>query len=139
MLEPKDIEINGKQFVIHKFDAVEGRRIICNYPTTALPKVGDYDANEEIMLRLMKYVSVRANDTTVALTSMALINARTGDWETLMKLEAAVLEYNCSFFRKGLVSTLLEDLAQKLPVWISKILMDSLGQLSQKEKQPSTN
>jgi len=139
MLEPKQIEVNGRKFIIHKFPAIEGREIICNYPLTSLPKVGEYKANQEIMLKLMKYVSVPINDITIALANEALINQHTRDWETLMKLEAAVIEYNCSFFQNGLASTFLSGLAQKVPAWITKTLMDSLEQLSQKEKPLTTN
>jgi hypothetical protein len=134
MLEPKQIEVNGKKFIIHKFPAIEGREIICNYPLTSIPKVGDYKTNQEIMLKLMKYVSVPINDITIPLSNEALINQHAKDWETLMKLEAAVIEYNCSFFQNGLASTFLSGLAQKVPAWITKTLMDSLEQLSAKEK-----
>lgn len=136
MLQPKQIEINGKKFVIHKFPAIEGREIICNYPLTSIPKVGEYKTNQEIMLKLMKYVSVPLNDITVALSNHELVNQHAGDWETLMKLEAAVIEYNCSFFQNGLASTFLSGLAQKVPAWIIKTLTDSLEQLSTKIKQP---
>lgn len=136
MLEPKQIEVNCKKFIIHKFPAIEGREIICNYPLTSIPKVGDYKMNQEVMLKLMKYVSVPINDITIPLNTESLINQHTKDWETLMKLEAAVIEYNCSFFQNGLASTFLSGLAQKLPEWIIRTLMDSLERLSTKEKRP---
>ena len=139
MLQPKQIEVNGKKFIIHKFPAIEGREIICNYPLTSIPKVSEYKTNQEIMLKLMKYVSVPINDITVALSNHELVNQHAGDWETLMKLEAAVIEYNCSFFQNGLASTFLSGLAQKVPAWITKTLTDSLGQFSQKSKRPSSN
>lgn len=139
MLEPKQIEVNGKKFIIHKFPAIEGREIICNYPLTAIPKVSEYKTNEEIMLKLMKFVHVPINDITIPLNSRELIDQHTRDWETLMKLEAAMIEYNCSFFRNGLASTFLSGLAQKVPEYLTKILMDSLEQLSQKEKPPTSN
>ena len=137
MLEPKNIEIDGKAFIIHKFPAIEGREICCSYPLTAIPKVSEYKQNEAIMLKLMKYVSVQTADGVVqALNHQSLVDNHVKSWEMLMRLEAAVLEYNCTFFHKGLLSTFFESLAQKIPAWISKILMDSLAQLSPKEKQP---
>lgn len=139
LLEPKHTEINGKKFVLHKFPAIAGREIICNYPLTSIPKVGEYKTNEEIMLKLMKFVGVPINDIVLPLSTSELVDQHTGSWETLMKLEAAMIEYNCSFFQNGLASTFLTGLAQKIPAWISKTLMDCLEQLSQKEKQPITN
>jgi hypothetical protein len=139
MLQPKQIEVNGKKFIIHKFPAIEGREIICNYPLTSIPKVSEYKTNQEVMLKLMKYVSVPINDITVALSNSELVNQHAGDWETLMKLEAAVIEYNCSFFQNGLASTFLSGLAQKVPAWITKTLTDSLGQFSLKNKPPSSS
>ena len=137
MLQPKQIEVSGKKFIIHKFPAIEGREIICNYPLTSIPKVSEYKTNQDIMLKLMKYVSVPFNDITVALVTSELINEHAGDWETLMKLEVAVIEYNCSFFQNGLASTFLSGLAQKVPAWITKTLMDSLEQLLPKDKPHS--
>lgn len=139
LLEPKHVQVNGKKFVLHKFPAIAGREIICNYPLTAVPKVGEYKTNEEIMLKLMKYVGVPINDIVLPLSTAELVDQHTGSWETLMKLEAAMIEYNCSFFQNGLASTFLTGLAQKVPAWISKTLMDSLERLSQKEKQASMN
>jgi hypothetical protein len=140
MIEPKEIEIDGKTFIISKFPAIAGREIITQYLPSAAPKIGDYKNNEALMLKLMSYVGVTiASGNIVQLSTQALVNNHVGSWETLMKLEAAMLEYNCSFFQNGLISGFFGDIAQKLPQWISKILTDSLAQLSQKEKQPSTN
>lgn len=135
MIEPKEIEVHGKTFIISKFPAIEGREIIAVYLSSSIPKYGNYKVNEETMLKLMSYVSVpMTNIPPLPLTTRALVNNHAGNWETLGKIEVAMMEYNCSFLQNGRVSTFLNDTAQKLPMWISKTLTLLLAQLSQTEK-----
>jgi hypothetical protein len=102
---------------------------------TALPKVSEYKQNEEIMLELMNFVAVDFGGNIQRLSGQDFVNAQTGDWETLVKVELSMIEYNCSFFRDGLVSTIWKDLAQKVPEWISKTLTTSLEPLFPKVKR----
>ncbi len=134
LLESKIIEIDGKNFIISKFPAIAGREIITQYPISGMPKFGDYKVNEEIMLKLMSFVAVSVNGQELQLSTQALINNHVGNWETLAKIEMAMLEYNCSFFLDGRVSTFLNDMLQAIPQWITKILTPLLEPLSQAEK-----
>lgn len=136
MIEPKEIEIDGITFILSKFPATAGRRIAALYPTSALPKVGDYELNEQTMYLLMKYVAVRKGDMDVQLTTQSLIDNHVGSFETLLKVEWAMMEYNCSFFQNGRISNFLEDFAQKLPTLILEMWTTLSQQLSAKEKQP---
>lgn len=135
LLEKKEIEVEGKQFYISKFPAWSGREIVTQYPVTGLPKMGDYNSNAEIALKLMGFVEAITPNGTIGLTTVALINNHVPSWEAQLKLEWAMMEYNCSFFRDGRLSTSLSALSQKLPAWILKILTAFLQQLSPKEKQ----
>lgn len=140
MLEEKEIDIEGKTFIISKMPALAGREICTQYPISATPKLGDYKTNEAIMLKLMAFVAVpMENGIPLPLSNRALIDNHVPSWEVLLKLEWTMLEYNTSFFRDGRASTFFDDLAQKLPRWASKMLMGFSEQLSQKEKRPSTN
>jgi hypothetical protein len=139
MLEPQDIEINGRHFILTKFTPIAGREIITKYPVSNLPKLGEYNISEETMLKLMSFVYVQAGDKQLPLTTKALVDNHTGSWETLVKLEYAMLEYNCSFLQNGSLSGFFSTIAQKLPTLISKILTDSLAQLSPADRPPSTN
>lgn len=140
MLQPLDKEIDGKVFVLSKFPAVAGREIVAKYPLSGMPKLGDYKVNEETMLKLMAYVAVRLdNGTTLQLSTRALVDNHVPSWETLAKVEWAMMEYNCSFFGNGRASTFFEGIAQRLPSMITSILTDLSLQLSAKSKQPSTN
>lgn len=140
LLEPKFVTIDDKEFVLSKFPAVAGREIIAKYPLSSVPKLGDYAVNEETMLKLMGYVGIAIDPSRpLRLATIALVNNHVGSWETLAKIEMAMLEYNCSFFRDGRISTLLEDVAQKAPQWISKILTALSARSSEMEKQRSMN
>lgn len=132
MLEPIDKAIplpdgTSKSYVLTKFPAIAGREIVTQYPTTGIPKVGEYKQNEEIMLKLMAFVGVRQeNGTVLMLTTRELVNNHCPDFETLMKLEWAMMEYNCSFFRNGVASGLLSNLSGKVQQLITKTLTDLL-------------
>ena len=85
------------EFTIRKFPPIAGRRIVAGYPITALPKIGDYKANEAIMLEAMTYVSVKIDGVWQALVTESLVNNHVKDWLSLVKLEYKLLEFNCSF------------------------------------------
>jgi hypothetical protein len=136
MIDELDKEIDGKTYVLSKFPAVAGREIIAKYPVANMPKLGDYGVSEETMLKLMKFVAVRTEGGLLQLTTKDLVNNHVPNWETLAKIEWEMMQYNCSFFQNGKVSTFLEGISQKLPALITQMLTDSLGQLSAKGKQP---
>lgn len=142
MIEPKEVPIprpNGetKIFILSKFPAVQGREIIAKYPLSAMPKLGDYAVNEETMLKLMAFVGVpREDGAPLMLTTRSLVDNHCGDWETLARVEIAMMEYNVSFFANGKGSTFLEAITQKAQQFLSKTLTDLSGQLSGKAKRP---
>lgn len=140
LLEPKEVEINGRFFILSKFPAVAGRKIVANYTVSAIPKIGEYATNEATMFEIMKFVGVRLpSGEALLLTTSDLINNHTGDWETLLRLEMAAMEYNCSFFQNGSLSSFFSNITEKLPELATKILTGSLRQLFPQEKPPSTN
>lgn len=145
MLEPKEITIStqageDKVYTISKFPAVAGREIIAKYPISGMPKLGDYEVNEETMLKLMKYVSARTSDgSQIALTTKALIDNHVPDWETLARIEIEMMGYNCSFFQQGKISSFLDTITANAKQLTLSTLTDLLGQLSQQGKQPLKN
>lgn len=144
-LEPKEIQIDGKKFILHKFPAIQGREIICTYPASAvsamLPKVGEYKHHEEAMFKLLSYVGVpiEGRPEPLMLSIPELINQHTGNWNTLMKLEKEMLEYNGAFFVLGQISNFWRDLSQKLRQSSSKTLIHFLELFSKKIKQHFAN
>jgi hypothetical protein len=140
LTESKIVTIDTKQFKIHKLPATVGRRIACTYPTTALPKIGDYKQNEAAMYELISHVYVPiAGSNFIRLDNEAAINSHCGSWETLMKLEGAMLEYNASFLQNGQISSFFTNFAKSIKQLITQTLTGSLQQLWQAEKPRSTN
>lgn len=129
-----------KTFLLSKFPATVGREVVAKYPLSNMPKLGDYKVSHETMLRLMEFVGVEvAPGQIVRLQTEALVNNHAGDWEVLARLEWAMLEYNCSFFGKGLNSDFFANIRAKAPQWITPMLTALSEQLSQAAKPPSTN
>jgi len=145
-IDPKDIDIpfqdgTSRTFVISKFPAIQGREIVTKYPISNMPKLGDYAVSEETMLKLMAYVGIRNEDngTILPLSTKELVNNHAKDWEALARLEWAMMEYNCSFFAKGLTSDFFESISQKAVLLISQMLTDSSAASSKPEKPRSKN
>lgn len=142
MLQPKEILVktldgDERTYVISKFPAVAGREIIAQYPTSLMPKLGDYQLNEQIMLKLMAYVGVpREGKDPLMLTTRALVDNHVPDWETLARLELAVMDYNCSFFKSGAASTFFSKLGSRASTKITEMLTGLLGSLSHPAKRP---
>lgn len=144
LIQPKEIVINFEgeelKFNIGKFPATVGREIITQYPINNIPKVGSYLQSEEIMLKLMKFVERIYDDKDpIPLVNKTLIDNHIPSWEVLIKIEAFVIDYNCSFFELGKVLSSLKEWKALAEPKNIKTLMDSLVSLSQAEKQPSKN
>lgn len=145
LLEPKEFEVvtlkgDTRTYILSKFPAIAGREIVAGYPLTAVPKLSDYKANEEIMRKLMTYVAVEINvkdgvALTQQLTTEALINNHVPDYETLVKIEFEMMRYNTSFFGKGEISTFFGGIAKKALASISPTLTHFLAQLLVQAKQ----
>lgn len=146
LIRPKDVVIQGKNFVISKFPAWEGREIAAKYVSGNIPKIGSYELSREAAGLLMNYVGVKVNDQLIMLTDKNLINNHVvpldpegNPWEMQCEIEAAMWQYNCSFFQNGGISNFFVDFAKNVQQFITKILMDCLVPSSRTEKQPSTN
>ena len=140
LIEPQEIEIDKYKFIISKLPATVGREVISKYPLSSLPKIGDYEKNEEIMIKMLSYCC-RITDAGqhISLQNKALIDNHVPDWEVLVKLEKAMLEYNCSFFQNGKLSSLVESWRKELEPKATKMLTIFWEKLSQMIKQHSTN
>ena len=141
----KCIDGSTKEFDIGKFPALAGREIVTMYPLTAIPKVGNYAANVDVMLKMMAYVEVPAVLDTmgavqapaIRLTSRALIDNHVPDFEALYQIEFELVRYNTSFFENGKGRSLLENLAKNLTGQVTTALIKWLPQLLQAAKQHS--
>lgn len=149
MLEPKVFEAGpkargGGMFVLSKFNAIAGREILMQYPSSALPKVGEYATNEAMMLKILSHVGVQIDgrDEPLVLSSRMLVDNHVVSTEDLMRLEWAMMNYNFSFFASGALSGILERVGNQAVKSIQKILTDLSPALQAKPgagEQPSTN
>jgi len=143
MLQPKEITLTAQDgtertYVLSKFPAIAGREIVTQYPITAMPKIGDYKTNENLMLKVLAFVGVpREGAEPLRLETRALVENHVPDWELLARLEWAMMEYNVSFFSKGLSSISWDALGAKLRPLISQMLTASSAPSSDPVKQPS--
>lgn len=147
-IKAKEITITNrdgeeKVFLISRVPATEMREIVAMYPLSAVMSAGaeGYKTNEIVMLKMLAYVGVPRGESEapLMLTTKALIDNHTGDWEALAKIEIAMFEYNTSFFDKGVASTFFGGIAQNSSKWISSILTGLSEQLLATAKQHSTS
>lgn len=145
LIEPKEIQLQTerlgeKTYILSKFPCIAGREIVSQYVSSALPKIGEYKTNEAMMFKLMAFVAVPIEGgPPIRLTTPELINAHVDNFETGLKIEGLMMEYNCSFFRDGRISTFLTGFVQNIPQWISKTLTLLSAQSSDQVKPKSTS
>jgi hypothetical protein len=140
LIQPEEIVIDTVDgpitYVISKLPATIAREVITQYPLTALPKVGDYQRNEELMLKLMRHVGIAGkgkDGAPLVFITRGLIDNHVPDFDTLARLEMAMLERNCGFFRNGGASNFLKGMADKVQGLLMSTLTDSLRALSKKD------
>lgn len=139
-LEPKEIEINGLSFIISKFPATTGREIVARYTCANIPKVGNYNESEAVMLKLMSHVArVTAAGDEIRLSNRALVDNHVPDWETLTRLEWEMMQYNCSFFQNGKASDFFQNLGRLASSKVTEMLTGLLARSSPAAKPPSAN
>lgn len=126
-----------KDFVISRLPATVAREVVAKYPTSALPKIGEYKTSEETMLLLMKHVAVIVDGQELRLTTKDLVNNHVDDVVQLLRLEFAMLEENTGFFGSGGKSGFLDLLLKKVIQSAMPMLTPLLAQLSQADSQPS--
>jgi len=134
--EPKD-------FIISRLPATVAREVVAKYPTSALPKIGDYQTSEDTMLLMMRYVAIPQGDGELVLRTKALVDNHVDDVVQLLRIEAEMLEENTGFFGRGGSPGFLDFLLRRLAQYITPTLTPFLEQLSalaeqrlQNSKQP---
>lgn len=139
-LEPKEIEINGARFIISKLPCTAAREVVYKYSTSNIPKVGNYAASEEVMLKLVSFAArITPDGGALRLTSKALVDNHVPDWETLTKLEWEMMRYNCSFFQNGKASDFFQSLGALAKSKVTEILTDLLAKSLPVAKPRSKN
>lgn len=138
MIEPKEITIRDKRFIISKIPAFDGLEIVMKL--TKSPLTGNVDLALETLLKLVSFTAaVNANGQAIQLVSKDLANNHVSDWEMLKDLAEKMAEYNCSFFPKGGLSIFLKGFASNIKQNLVKTLTQFLRPLLKKAKPPSEN
>jgi hypothetical protein len=139
-IKPKEITVKSidgedKQFRISRVPATQGREIFTQYMPTAMPKIGNYKSNEDLMKKLMLYVDVKTTDGSwVRLENEVILDSHITDWEMLVKIELEMVKYNTNFFNPEKLSSGLSKLNQTLPERITLMLKRLLVPSSAKSK-----
>ena len=120
LIKPKLIEItnidgNSLKFNIGRIPAIVGREILVGYPSSLIPKVGEYKENQALMIKLLSFVEgFNADDEPITLNNYHVINTYVTDTTTLMLLEKEMFAYNFPFLKfeksKGLLSSMASNL-----------------------------
>ena len=146
LIDPKEVVIKGRgdketTFIISCVPYLAGGRELCTqYPLSALPKIGNYEANEKLAKLLWKYVEiVTPSGTRIRLETSQLIDNHVPDVVTGLKLEAAMLEHNLGFSVPEKISTFLESMSAAIEPLISQIWTGLQAQSSQQAHPPKTN
>ncbi len=145
LIQPKDITLeaqDGSQhaYRIGKLPYMAGGREVCTqYISTAVPKVGNYQSNEELAAKLLAHVAVIQDDgTELVLKTRELINNHIPDFTTGIKLEQEALEHNMGFSVLGRLQEFQQGWLENLPGSITRILTRLQDALSARESVRST-
>jgi hypothetical protein len=149
LLEPKEVTVldgegRERKFHVSKMPAWDGLEIMARYPAslitaTAVPKLAEWEMIKDLQLKILKYVAVEINGRLLPLSTQALIDNHTGDWECLARLIAEEVKYNNRFFRNGTISHFFAEAFQIALAKISETLTPSLAPSSPTAKPASTN
>lgn len=143
LIKPEEVSVKDsdgieKTFIISKLPAMVAREVIAKYPVANAPKIGEYKASEEAMLKMMAHVAVHIEGREpMRLNTRSLIDNHVTDGEQLLRLEMEMLRYNTSFFGRGGNSDFLGSIIRKYLPLITQTLTDSLQQSSPRDTPPS--
>ncbi len=135
MIEPKEITIKHKKFVISKIPAFDGIEIILNLTKSPLTK--DVSLALDTILKLVSYTAAfDSNGQKVMLVTKDLANNHVTDWEMLRDLALKMAEYNCSFFPKDGLLTSLKESVKTMKQSFAQTLIQLSQRLLTATKQP---
>lgn len=140
LLQPKEIEIEGSKFIISKMPCTVAQEVLFNLPTGLIPLLSNFSKSEEMAFKMLSYCErVYTDRPNVPLKSKVLIDNHVPDFNTLIKLEQEVLQYNFDFFASERVLNFLNEGLSRVESKASGILTDLLDKLLQVSQQPLNN
>jgi len=102
VLEPKEIELDGKRYIIHKFPAWSGVHLVGKIPLAVDFTHPDEELRQKVWADVFRYIAVPiAKGTPLFLTTEALIDNHVKGWPQMLKLMKMIAEYNDGFLDDG--------------------------------------
>lgn len=136
LLEPKLIEINGYKFIISKMPCTVAQEVIVKLPAGFIPIINNFAQSQDMAFKMLSYCErVYDDKANVPLISQALIDNHVPDFNTLIQLENACINYNYDFFANGKAWNFLTKGLCLAESKVSEMLTDLLDKLLQAEKQ----
>lgn len=141
LLQPKLIEINGYKFIISKMPCTVAQEVIVKLPAGFLPMINNFAQSQEMAFKMLSYCERVYEDgrSNAPLISKEIIDNHVPDFDTLIKLETACINYNFDFFENGKAWNFLNKGLCLAESKLSGILTDLLDKLLQAEKLHSGN
>lgn len=135
-----DMQGTERVYLLSKIPASYSKEIVLQYPTSALPKIGDPNLHMKITFMLMSYVAVpRDKAEPLRLSTRELCDNHIPDLRTWMAIEKAMAQYNWDFFLPEDLSLFWERIRNMLVMWSQEISTDSSQQSSHPGEQASTS
>lgn len=140
LINPKEIKLTDRKgvertYFLSEIPATYSREIVAQWTANALPKMGDYSVNHEMMMKIMSYVAVANKDGKhMRLVTRELVDSHVPDLLMLEILEKEMAKYNWDFFLGEELSNLKNRFFRILNIWLTQILTDSLRQSFKPEK-----
>lgn len=142
LVNPKELKLTDRKGKVHTYllseiPASYSKEIVLQYPTSALPKVGDPVLHMEVTLKLLSYVGIpRPQGEPLQLTTRELCDNHIPDLRTWMRLEREMASYNWDFFLPEDLSDFWGRLKNMLVLWSQEMSTGSSPPSSPPAKLP---
>lgn len=146
LIDPKDIDIEdqsgiNRRYIVSKMPYLNGGREVCSqFISTALPKLGNYQENQKLAEKMFSFIeAVNDDGRNVLLSTKEMVNNHVPDFQTGIKLEAAMIEHNVGFSVTGKIREYREGWEENISGSIIKILIQLRDALQQADKPAYTS
>lgn len=135
--EPKEFHtLKSGTFIISKFPALAGRKIMFTYPLANTIKLVEYVQSEDIAAELLQYTEHVTDHGNIRIENKVLIDQHLDNWYDMVSVEIATLYYNFDFLGDGNLLSFWKTLTGGLEDKTIKILTRFVATLSEKGLRP---
>lgn len=104
MLEPKEITVDNKKYLIHKFPAMQGILLVGRVPNAMAITLENLEESKSVWNEVFSYVAVpiaHSNNAPLFLTTDELINNHVRGWKQMTEIFREIMRYNDGFLPGG--------------------------------------